>query len=41
MGLKGSKLRPSVPDLAAGFPLAGVGSTAHSGDTAQVHLLAL
>lgn len=39
--LKDIKLRPSVSDLAAGFPLPGVGSAAHSGDTAQVHLLAL
>lgn len=41
MGLKGSKLSPSVPDLATGFPLTGMGSTAHSEDAAQVHLLAL
>lgn len=33
MGLRGIVLRPSVSDRAAGFPL--------SGDTAQVHLLAL
>lgn len=40
-GAQHVKLRPSVSDLAAGFPLAGVGSAAHPGDAAQVHLLAL
>lgn len=40
-GFKDIKLRPSVSDLAAGFPLADVSTAAHSGDTVQVHLLAL
>lgn len=40
-GFKDINLRPAVSDLAAGFPLAGVSSAAHSGDTAQGHLLPL